>query len=127
MANNASGQRSKAGVYCLKREWPGSTGSATGDPPSDLLRRLADQSVPVRPASQCRIGNDSEGGQVYDVATGPTGLMLTIGGIDCPLIGACTVAGGYYEANLSSSGNSYKVQKQDGRWVVVEDQMQWIS
>lgn len=127
MANNASGQRSRADVYCLKREMTGGGGSATFDPPSSLLRRFAGQPVPVRPASQCRIGDDSEGGRVYDVATGRTGLMLTIGQIDCPLIGACTVAGGYYEANLSSSGNSYKVQMQDGRWVVAEDQMQWIS
>ena len=39
-----------------------------------------------------------------------------------------TVTGGYYEGNLSASGNTYTVERQpDGRWKVTGDQMQWIS
>jgi hypothetical protein len=39
-----------------------------------------------------------------------------------------TVTGGYYEGNLSASGNVYTVERQpDGRWKVTGNQMQWIS
>lgn len=37
------------------------------------------------------------------------------------------VAGGYYEANLSASGNTYYLKKKDGKWVVERDEMHWIS
>lgn len=39
-----------------------------------------------------------------------------------------TVTGGYYEGNLSASGNTYTVERQpDGRWKVTGNEMQWIS
>ena len=39
-----------------------------------------------------------------------------------------TVTGGYYEANLSASGNVYTAERQpDGHWQVTGNQMQWIS
>jgi hypothetical protein len=39
-----------------------------------------------------------------------------------------TVTGGYFEAGLSASGNTYTLERQrDGSWLVTSDQMQWIS
>jgi hypothetical protein len=37
------------------------------------------------------------------------------------------VNGGYYEGNLSASGNVYTVERKDHKWVVTKDQMLWIS
>jgi hypothetical protein len=38
------------------------------------------------------------------------------------------VTGGYFEAGLSASGNTYTLGRQrDGSWLVTSDQMQWIS
>ena len=37
------------------------------------------------------------------------------------------VSGGYYEAGLSSSGNTYIVELKEGKWVVTGDTMHWIS
>src|SRR5215813_7032364 len=37
------------------------------------------------------------------------------------------VDGGYYEAGLSASGNTYIVTKQKGKWVVSSDRMNWIA
>lgn len=37
------------------------------------------------------------------------------------------VSGGYYEAGLSASGNTYTVKKEKGKWKVTNDKMHWIS
>jgi hypothetical protein len=37
------------------------------------------------------------------------------------------VEGGYYEGNLSSSGNFYRVERKAGVWVVTDDKVQWVS
>ena len=37
------------------------------------------------------------------------------------------VRGGYYECGDSASGNTYRVVKKDGKWVVKEDKLDWIS
>jgi hypothetical protein len=37
------------------------------------------------------------------------------------------VEGGYYEGNLSSSGNTYTVKMENGKWAVTNDEMHWIS
>ena len=35
--------------------------------------------------------------------------------------------GGYYEGIMSSSGNTYRVVRRNGKWVVTRDTMHWIS
>jgi hypothetical protein len=37
------------------------------------------------------------------------------------------VEGGYYEAGLSSSGNTYHLKMVSGVWRVVQNQLNWIS
>jgi hypothetical protein len=41
--------------------------------------------------------------------------------------GSVDAVGGYYEANLSASGNVYRLKKINGKWVVVADEMKWIA
>jgi hypothetical protein len=123
MAKNSSGLGEQTGVYCLKLE----TSVGGGDPPAELLQRFADRPVPVRAVSQCRIGGEAEGSQVYDNATGRSGLILSISRVDCTLFGRCSVRGGHYRANLGASGNVYTLRKRGGRWEVSQDRMLWIS
>jgi hypothetical protein len=40
---------------------------------------------------------------------------------------AAEVSGGYYEAELSASGNTYYMRKKDGKWVCEKNVMRWIS
>jgi hypothetical protein len=37
------------------------------------------------------------------------------------------IAGGYYEGILSASGNTYYLEKDDGKWKVLKDVLHWIS
>jgi len=64
---------------------------------------------------------------VKDKATGKPGLIFTIDSVRCADTSRCEVEGGYYEAGLSASGNTYFLEKRDGKWVVVRDTMHWIS
>jgi hypothetical protein len=56
-----------------------------------------------------------------------SGVLYRIGGIKRTGKDAAEVYGGYYEGNLSSSGNTYYVVRKDGKWVVDRDEMHWIS
>lgn len=64
---------------------------------------------------------------VIDKATKQTGLIFVIEAISCANATTCTVGGGYYEANESSSGDDYNLVRVNGRWTVVGDHERWIS
>ena len=121
MATNASALQAR--VLCLKLE----TMQGSTDPPAELLQRFGGHTAPVRPLSQCHIGNGDEGSQVYDNATGQTGIILSVSAVNCTLFGRCTVKGGHYQANLGASGNIYTLHKRGGRWQVAQERMLWIS
>lgn len=40
---------------------------------------------------------------------------------------SATVEGGYFEGDLSSSGNTYHMSLKNRKWTVVKDEMHWIS
>jgi hypothetical protein len=102
--SNASGARSSAPAYFLSIE-----GS---DPPKGFLNRFKANQPPVRPGSEFETG---------------AGLLFSVDRIKDIDPMTVEVEGGYYEADLSSSGNSYRLELHDPSWVVVSDQMNWIS
>ena len=55
------------------------------------------------------------------------GVLYRIGGIKRTGEDSAEVYGGYYEGNLSASGNTYHIVRKDGKWVVERDEMHWIS
>lgn len=124
IATNASGQQRNAGVYCLELIEPRGVSS---DPPPKLMARFAGATPPIVPVSQCRIGSDMDGNRVTHVATGRSGLIVKISSAICPRSAHCVVEGGYYEANLSASGNSYVVERSRGTWQVTRDMLNVIS
>lgn len=82
------------------------------DPPDVFLARFKGNTPPVRKGSEFAIGE---------------GLIFCIRSINRIDENTVHVSGGYYEAELSSSGNIYTVVRKNGQWVVEKDEMQWIS
>lgn len=92
------------------------------NPPAELLARFAGHSPPVEPASLA-----DTSGIVRHMGDGGQGIVLRVESIERIDADTVQVHGGYYEANNSSSGNTYRVERRDGKWAVVDDVMNWIS
>ena len=97
--------------------------SASMDPPAELMAQFADHSPPVESVS----AGDTSGHGVEHKEHGGQGIILRIERIRRIDADTMDVDGGYYEANLSASGNTYRVKRRDGSWEVVCDAMWWIS
>jgi hypothetical protein len=117
--HNASGQQKRAGVYCLSLSYLDPV-----DPTDEFMKRFSGHKPPVRKISEC-ILHSFEG--VTDKLTGKAGLIFRVTEIRWISADEVEVTGGYYEAGLSASGNTYRVAKQQGKWKVIEDKMNWIS
>lgn len=55
------------------------------------------------------------------------GLKFWVESIEWGTNGQVVVFGGYYEGGMSASGNQYTVIRQDHKWIVIKDEMIWIS
>ncbi len=113
---NASGQQNGSGVSCLIVE-------SDQDPTHAFLLRFKNVKTRVRAKSDC----DVSGSGVIDKTTKKRGLVFRIDHLKFKDAKHATVDGGYYEANLSASGNVYSLERKAGVWVVVKDEMLWIS
>lgn len=115
---NASGQQQTAGVYCI-------SAGADVDPSPELLARLKDVKPVVKGVSACTASAEKG---VVDKQTKKRGLIFRVESIKVASDHHhATVDGGYYEAGLSASGNVYTLEKRAKGWVVVKDEMMWIS
>lgn len=113
--HNVSGQQTLAEVYCLQVE-------GERDPSPALLEALAAEQPRVRPVSACVAGTDD----VRERATDQRGLVFRVDKIR--LRGRrAVVEGGYFEAGLSASGNTYVVEQRGERWVVTSERLNWIA
>lgn len=86
------------------------------------MERFADDKPTIKKESQAKLGDG-----VKDRDTGERGLIFRVGNIKWVSDTEVEVEGGYYEAGLSSSGNTYFLKKQKDKWVVTKDVMHWIS
>ena len=102
--HNASGQQQNSPAYYL---------SLFGkDPTPEFLARFKNNKPPVRKGSDFKVG---------------AGVKFLVEGIKRVSDTKVEVSGGYDEAALSASGNTYLVELKDGKWVVTGDTMHWIS
>ena len=92
------------------------------DLPAELLVRFSGHSPPVEPASLA-----DTSGIVRHTGDGGQGIVLRVESIERIDADTVRVRGGYYEANRSASGSTYRVERRDGKWTVVDDVMNWIS
>ncbi|MHC4388356.1 MAG: hypothetical protein ACYSX1_07090, partial [Planctomycetota bacterium] len=102
--HNASAAQQNAAAYFLTINQQ--------DAPAELLGRFAGHSPPVKPRSEFREGN---------------GLLFRIGSLVWSDKRTVEIEGGYYEGNVSASGNTYVLQRQEGIWRVVKKKPGWIS
>jgi hypothetical protein len=116
--HNASGQQTNAQVYFLE------VGEKGGDPTDEFMKRFADHKPSVRKVSA---SSASAGKGVLDKKTGEKGLIFRVTSIEWKSDTEVDVSGGYYEAGLSASGNTYTLKKDKGKWKVTNDKMHWIS
>jgi hypothetical protein len=124
-SNNYSGQQQSARVYFIGIYIPGDSTRQGyyADPSDELMARFRGNTPSVKKASQC---TQSIYG-VFDKETGERGLLFRVESIRQLSGDEVEVEGGYFEAGLSASGNIYTVRRIGGRWVVVKDELQWIS
>jgi hypothetical protein len=105
--HNASAIQGKADRYCL-------TLPQDTNPSEEFLRRFAEIQPPVVDADQCRkkAGRD---------------LFFRVQSLDWRSDEEVWVRGGYWEGNLSSSVEMYRVLRKNGRWIVEGSRMEAIS
>jgi hypothetical protein len=116
--HNASGQQWTASAYFLE------VNQGDGEPSDEFMRRFADHKPPARKKSACRT-SFREG--VVDKKTGGKGLIFSVTSMIWISDTEVVVAGGYYEANLSASWNTYTLKKDKGKWKVTNDKLEGIS
>jgi hypothetical protein len=111
--HNASGIRQKAKTYYL------ALGSLINkrDPSSQFMQRFKGHKPSVEGASLA----EQRYGRIRD------GLIFYIEEIRWINENEVEVSGGYYEGNMSSSGNKYQVVRKNGKWAVKKDTRIWIS
>ncbi|MGP0019605.1 MAG: hypothetical protein ACLPHP_13620 [Candidatus Sulfotelmatobacter sp.] len=117
--HNGSGQQKQAHAYCIAIL----EGGKDSDPSDQFMKRFAHHKPPVRKFSACHWTEI----QVVENRTGRSALIFRVSQISWVSNTEVTVDGGYDEGNVSSSGNTYTVGKQNGKWVVANDQMNVIS
>jgi len=113
--NNASGQKRNAKVYFLSL-------GKDKEPDDAFIARFKGHKPPVKKRSQ-----SSGELEVFDKETGERGLIFSAVMIKVVDANKVKVDGGYYEAELSASGDVYTVERKDGKWIVTDDRMLWIS
>lgn len=105
--HNASGMQKQAERYCLYL--PGEK-----SPDAAFLQRFAGNQPPVVAANQCE-GRSGKN------------LFFRINRLQWHRDNEVWVRGGYFEGNLSSSIESYRVLFKNGKWVVEGARMEAIS
>ena len=115
--HNASGQGVGAGVFCLEVD-------GQHDPTPGFLARFNDLKKPIVAISDCSLSADQG---VVDKRTHKRGLSFRVETITFKDAHHAKAIGGYYEAGLSGSGNVYSLERKANVWVVVKDEMMWIS
>ena len=105
--HNASSLQERADRYCLSL--PGEQ-----SPDAAFLQRFDRNTPPVLGVDECRRKSGKN-------------LLFRIQKLDWRSDDEVWVSGGYWEGNLSSSGESYRVRRKDGKWVVDGARRETIS
>ena len=116
----------------LQRGWTSLFSAASAKPRLDVAVRDAInkgmfEGPRIRAASQEITPTGNLGDLDTNYLEFPRNLRFSVAGVKWIDEITVEVEGGYYEGNLSSSGNVYRVHWLDGRWVVVGYKMNWIS
>jgi hypothetical protein len=107
------------------------------DPSDSFMERFKSNIPLVKKVSRCTtdiliILMDKKTGEkkvieVSDKETRRKGLIFRVNDITWLSDSEVLVEGSYFAGNLAGSGNTYRVILKDGKWVVVEDTIKWVS
>jgi len=118
-AHNGSSKQNRAYAYYLAICF-------NQDPGDEFIKRFKNSKPPVMKISQST--TDTGLGQaVKDRKTGQEGLIFRITSIRFINDETAEVKGGYYEASLSASGNTYQLIRIGRYWIVIKDVCNWCS
>ena len=99
------------------------------DPPAALLARFKEQIPPVEPVSAVDTAdmrfNVHSG--VHAKGKKGKGVLLRLTNIRWIDDDTVELDGGYYYGHLSGSTNTYRAERRQGAWVVVNDTLHWVS
>ena len=115
LENNASGGQQGVDYYFLSFQ--------KEDPSAEFLARFEGHEPQVLPVSVARSNTQGSVGH----SDGGRGLIFSIGEIEWLSKAKVKVEWGYYEANLSASGNIATLEYGPRGWTVTHDEMTWIS
>jgi hypothetical protein len=107
-------------TYCIAT---GVTNATVGDPPPELVRRLADIRPSVKPSSACATGPDD----ITDTASGGFAILYKLSDIACADADHCTVMGGYVANSANGRGSQYQLERRGGQWRVTGEQIRVVS
>jgi hypothetical protein len=92
------------------------------DPSEEFLKRFGDNKPPVRKKSDCRVDT---GGNVLDKQTRGHGVIFHVTRIRWKSDSEVAVQANYYEADESRAGSTYTLKKEQGKWKVTDDKLDW--
>jgi hypothetical protein len=113
---NASAVQQSAGSYLIQIQ--------DADPTDAFLLRFSGSTPPVKRVSEGQRAQDTG---IYDRKTHKPSLIFNLGAIRWHGKNSLEVDGGYYEGNMSSSCNTYRLKRQGTKWKIIKDTMTWIS
>ena len=114
--NNASGGQQNVDYFFISVD--------SNDPPEEFMTKFVSEKPKVLPASLA--DGDAMSG-VSHKELGGRGLIFGINEIKWLSKTKVEVSWWYYESSTSGSGNTATLQLKDGKWIVTDDQMHWIS
>ena len=95
------------------------------DPSDEFLNRFRDIPRSIRKVSSSK---PEKGPHVpHDLTTGIAGIIFDAGKVRWLSRDAAEVEGGYYCGGLCAAGITFQVNRDNGKWVIKNSRMDWIS
>ncbi len=96
------------------------------DPSDDLIKRFGDIPRTIKKVSASEISKKQRMA-VIDKATGARGIIFSADGIRWLDADSVEVEGGYHCDGLCGAGVTFKLRRENGKWVLKSAGMRWIS
>jgi hypothetical protein len=102
--------------------------SIDGNDPSDaFMARFATSDRKVKKASESQYVKDPSPGWLRDRSTGEQGISFSADAISWLSSDRVEVRGGMYCGGLCADAGVYRIEKKQGRWVVIEYKIKVVS
>lgn len=93
--------------------------------PRYVMTSLTNAKFPIKPVSEAAYSTVNN--HVVEQSSGKDGIIFYTGAIWPVAVDTVKIEVGWYEGPLSASGNILTLKRIHGRWVVIKNQLCWIS